>query len=416
MTARSRLPARALTLLLAALSMLGPFATDSYLPALPGVGQRFGVGDEAAQLTLSVYLFCYAVMTLCYGVLSDSFGRRRVMLAALSLFTAASVGATLAPGFGALLAFRAAQGASAGAGMVIGQAIVRDTLSGAAVPRTLAHIMMVFALAPAIAPVLGGQLNAAFGWRAIFALLSAFAAALFVVCLRWLPESLPPAARHAFRPRVIVRNHAAALRHRRFLLGIFANGFAFGGFALYISCAANFVMRILHQPDTAFGWLFVPLIAGVIAGSAQSARMAGRHGNHATARAGLAVTALAALVNLAGNACWTAALPWAVVPLALYAFGMALAMPAMSAITQAWLPGTRGLAASLQNFVQMFIFALISACAPPLVFDAPLRMAAGLAVAVACGIACWLAGTTRAAREPGRQDGAPAPCAECATE
>lgn len=367
---------RSLTLLLAALSMLGPFATDSYLPASPSVGRQFGVSAEMARMTLSVYLFCYAVMVLFYGMLSDSFGRRRVMLVALAL---SSVGATFAPDFGTLLVFRGVQGLSAGAGMVIGQAIVRDTLEGPAVQLTLVHIMMVFALAPAIAPVLGGQLNALFGWRSIFGLLALFAIALLIVCLRKLPESLLPSSRHAFRFEVIVRNYADALRHRRFLLGVFANGCAFGGFALYISCAANFVMRILHQQDTAFGWLFVPLIAGVIAGSALSARFADRYGNRVTVRAGLGATACAA------------ALPWAVVPLAIYAFGMALAMPAMSAVTQAWLPSMRGMAASMQNFVQMFIFALISGCAPPFVFDDPRRVSQGLALAVACGIACWIA-------------------------
>ncbi|MDR5836135.1 multidrug effflux MFS transporter [Caballeronia sp. LZ034LL] len=386
---------RPLTLLLAALSMLGPFATDSYLPALPGVGRQFGVSAEVAQTTLSVYLFCYAVMTLFYGMLSDSFGRRRVLLAALALFAAASVGATFAPDFGTLLAFRGVQGLSAGAGMVIGQAIVRDTLEGPAIQRTLAHIMMVFALAPAIAPVLGGQLNTLLGWRSIFGLLALFAIGLLAVCLRWLPETLPPASRHAFRLKLIVRHYADALRHRRFVLGVLANGCAFGGFALYISCAANFVMHVLHQPDTAFGWLFVPLIAGVIAGSALSARFAGRHGNRVTVRAGLGVTACAAALNLVYNAWCVAALPWAVLPLALYAFGMALAMPAMSAVTQAWLPSMRGMAASLQNFVQMFIFALISGIAPPFVFDDPQRMAQGLALAVACGIACWIAGSAR---------------------
>ncbi|MFP3606050.1 MFS transporter [Paraburkholderia sp. SIMBA_053] len=154
--------------------MLGPFATDSYLPALPAVARQFAVSAERAQMTLSAYLFCYAIMALFYGMLFDSFGRRRVMLGAVSMFALASVGAACAPTFAALLAFRALQGLSAGSGMVIGQAIMRDTMAGAAVQRTLANIMLMFALAPAVALVLGGQLNATFGWRAIFALLAVF--------------------------------------------------------------------------------------------------------------------------------------------------------------------------------------------------------------------------------------------------
>ncbi|MDE1180022.1 multidrug effflux MFS transporter [Paraburkholderia sp.] len=387
---------RPLVLLLAALSMLGPFATDSYLPALPGVGRQFNISPELAQMTLSVYLFSYSVMTLFYGMLSDSFGRRPVIVGALSMFAVASLGATLAPSFSALLAFRALQGLSAGAGMVVGQAIVRDTFTGPAVQRTLANIMMMFAIAPAVAPVIGGQLNAAFGWRAIFALLAVFAAALLVICARWLPESLPLAGRHPFHLRAIVRNYMAALGHRQFVLAILANGFAFAGFALYISCSANFVMHILHQPDTAFAWLFVPMIGGVVVGSACSARCATRFGSILTVYLGLATTAFGALLNLAYNAVYVAALPWAVVPIFVYATGMALAMPGMSAIAQSLLPGLRGMVASLQNFVQMFIFALVAGCAPPFVFDSPWRMAQGLAIAVALGLCLWRASTALA--------------------
>lgn len=277
------------------------------------MARAFGVSDEAAQMTLSAYLMGYAAMTLLYGTLSDAFGRRPVIVGALTHFTLASAGAAASPGFGALLVWRIVQGLSAGAGIVVGQAIVRDRFRGAAVQRMLSNIMMVFALA---------------------------------------------------------RHYAAALRHRRFVLGILANGCAFGGFALYISCAANFVMHVLHRPATAFAWLFVPMIAGVMLGSAVSAW-------------------LAALINLASNAHGAAALPWAVVPIGVYAFGMGIAMPGMSALAQAHLPHARGLAASLQSFMQMALFTGISAAAPHFVFDSAWRMALARAGAVTLGALCW---------------------------
>ncbi|WP_321787759.1 multidrug effflux MFS transporter [Paraburkholderia sp. J94] len=384
-----RLRGAGLTTLLAALAMIGPFATDSYLPALPHVARAFGVGDESAQITLSAYLMGYAAMTLLYGTLSDAFGRRPVIVGGLAIFTLASAGAAASPSFGALLAWRVLQGLSAGAGIVVGQAIVRDRFRGAAVQRMLSNIMMVFALAPAAAPVVGGQLDAHWSWRSIFALLALFAAALLAACLRWLPESLAPEHRQPWRPRALARHYASALRHRRFVLGIVANGCAFGGFALYISCAANFVMHVLHRPATAFAWLFVPMIAGVMLGSAASARLATRAGAAASVRVGLGTAWLAALINLASNAHGAAALPWAVVPIGVYAFGMGIAMPGMSAITQAHLPHARGLAASLQSFVQMALFACIAAAAPHFVFDSAWRMALAHAGAVTLGALCW---------------------------
>jgi DHA1 family bicyclomycin/chloramphenicol resistance-like MFS transporter len=167
--------ARTLTLVLATLAMLGPFATDTYLPSFVAIGQQFSVGPMLVQQTFSIYLFGYSLMTLFYGTLSDSFGRRPVILASLLIFIAGSIGATLAPSFTWLLVFRAMQGMSAGAGMVIGQAIVRDRLSGADAQKMIAQIMMVFGIAPAVAPVIGGLLQVTFGWRAVFAFMAAIA-------------------------------------------------------------------------------------------------------------------------------------------------------------------------------------------------------------------------------------------------
>jgi DHA1 family bicyclomycin/chloramphenicol resistance-like MFS transporter len=150
---------RLLTVILACLGMVGALAIDTYLPSIPAIGRAFEVGPVAVQQTLSVFLFTFAFMMLFHGTLSDSFGRRPVILVALVVYTLGSVGAALAPSFGWLLAFRALQGLAAGAGSVIGQAIVQDRFSGAQAQKMMSHIMMVFGLAPAIAPVLGGWLH-----------------------------------------------------------------------------------------------------------------------------------------------------------------------------------------------------------------------------------------------------------------
>jgi len=175
------------------------------------------------------------------------------------------------------------------------------------------------------------------------------------------------------------------------MFGALANGCLFGGLALYISCAANVVMHLLHQRDTDFAWLFVPMIAGVVAGSAYSARCAPRQHVALTIRRGLAITALAAVSNVLYSVCYTLTLPWAILPICLYAFGMALAMPALSHVTQSYLPETRGMAASLQSFMQMLIFAVISGLAPLWVFDKPVALAVALALAVTLAVLFWLA-------------------------
>ena len=181
---------RLLTTILACLGMIGALAIDTYLPSMPAIGAEFGVGPVAVQQTLSVFLFTFALMMLFYGTLSDSFGRRPVILGALAMYTLASVGAALAPSFGWLLAFRALQGLSAGAGSVIGQAIVQDRFEGAQAQKMMSHIMMVFGLAPAIAPVLGGWLHVSFGWRSNFVALFGFGLAAWLMVWFLLPETV----------------------------------------------------------------------------------------------------------------------------------------------------------------------------------------------------------------------------------
>lgn len=387
-----------LTCILAGLAMLGPFATDTFLPSFPAISEHFSVSSALVQQTLSVYLFAYALMTLFYGTLSDSFGRRPVVIWSLVLFGVGSVGAALAPSFTWLLVFRGMQGLSAGAGRVIGQAIVRDRLSGAAAQRMLANIMMVFGIAPAIAPVIGGFLHVAYGWRATFVFMAAIALLLLLACLRALPESLEKAARHPFHLKSIAANYARALRHRQFLLRCLAVAFAFGGFALYIASAPSFVLRILHLPETAFAWLFVPMIGGLVIGSALTGKLAHQVSPKLMIGRGFGLMVLACVLGLAYNYYCVASVPWAVLPIMLYSFGMSLTLPGMTMSTQEIFPHMRGLAASLQNFVQMLVFASISGFVAPMLFDSAFKLAAGMSGAVALSLLFWWLGSLQATR------------------
>ncbi|MGH8712629.1 MAG: MFS transporter, partial [Casimicrobiaceae bacterium] len=157
-----------LATLLAALAMLGPFSIDAYLPAFHDIGREFDVPPIAVQQTLSVYLFAYAFMMLWHGALADALGRRPVVLANLGLYALATLGCAIAGNIETLWLFRALQGICAGAGIVIGRAIIRDRFHGAEAQRLMSQITMVFGIAPAIAPVLGGVLLNLSGWRAIF--------------------------------------------------------------------------------------------------------------------------------------------------------------------------------------------------------------------------------------------------------
>src|SRR4029453_12090621 len=154
--------------LLAALSTLGPFSIDAYLPAFAGIQASLNASPLEIQQTLSAYLFAFGLMFLFHGALSDSFGRRPVILVALVVYTIASAGAALAGSAHALILWRAAQGLSVGAGMVVGRAMIRDLYGPEDAQRLMSLVTLFFGLAPAIAPVIGGWLFVGLGWRSIF--------------------------------------------------------------------------------------------------------------------------------------------------------------------------------------------------------------------------------------------------------
>lgn len=170
-----------MVLMLGLLSCVAPATIDAYLPAFGALGREFAVPQETVQLTLGVYMACYASMLLLHGTLSDSLGRRRVVLTALGVYVAGALMAALAPSFGWLLAGRAVQGLSAGAGIVVGQAIIRDCYDGAVARRAMSYLILVFNLSPALAPILGGYLAAHQGWRSVFLLLTALAGAAWQI-------------------------------------------------------------------------------------------------------------------------------------------------------------------------------------------------------------------------------------------
>jgi DHA1 family bicyclomycin/chloramphenicol resistance-like MFS transporter len=384
---------RLLTVILACLGMVGALAIDTYLPSIPAIGRAFDVGPVAVQQTLSVFLFMFAFMMLFYGTLSDSFGRRPVILVALLVYTLASIGAALASSFGALLLFRALQGMSAGAGSVIGQAIVQDRFQGADAQRIMSHIMMVFGFAPAIAPVLGGWLHVTFGWRATFVFLALFGTTMLLAVWRLLPESLAREKRQAFHGVAIARNYLKVLGHPQFVLLSLSVGLAFGGLSLYIGSAANFVMGILHLPETAFAWMFIPLISGMVIGSAWGGKRTARIPAGRMRAIGFGTMLLACVLNVGYTAYAGAAVavPWAVLPLMVYTFGLAVAMPAIQVAALGLFPDNRGLASSMLAFIQMMSFALVSGLVAPLLFDSAFRLACGVSVGlVASFLACQL--------------------------
>ncbi len=385
------LPPRGITLLLAALAALAPFSIDTYLPSLHDIGATLHATPLEVQQTLTAYMLSFAVMTLWHGAISDAVGRRRAILVGLMVFAIASVGCMLATRIEHLWLCRALQGVTAGSGMVIGRAIARDLFDGVHAQHVMARITMMFALAPAIAPVIGGWLQSWFGWRSVFGFLVIASVTLLLVAWRRLPETLPSERRNPLNLGYLARAYGKTLSSPPFFLASGAIAFNFGGYFIYVVSAPAFLMRHLGVAETGFLWLFGPAMAGLMAGSWIAGRVAGSLSRPRTLAWAYGVMGVAVALNISLNLLLPPSLPWSVLPIAAYALGMAVALPCLTLCAIDCFPAQRGLASSCQAFIQFSINAVAAGLLAPVLWDSTLGLAFGMGMlALLGGSATWL--------------------------
>jgi MFS transporter, DHA1 family, multidrug resistance protein len=383
-------PNWALAVLLACLGMLGPFSIDTYLPAFTGIAQALGASPVEMQQTLSAYLFGFAIMNLFHGALSDSFGRRPVVLVGLVVFTLASVGCALSQHIGALVFFRAVQGMSAGAGIVVSRAVIRDMFPPADAQRVMSQVTIYFGVAPAVAPMVGGFLFVHAGWHAVFWLLTGVGVVLFALNWRLLPETLHHTHKQPFNTGNLLRGYWSLASNPRFLMLALASGIPFNGMFLYVLSAPVFLGEILGLRPAQFFWFFVLTIAGIMSGAFLSGRMAGRVKPTRQIRFGFVVMATVGLANLVLNLLFTPSAWWALFPLALYGFGWATMVPVVTLMVLDLVPERRGMASSLQAFVGSTANGLVAGLIAPLVMHSAQGLAATSLGMMGIGVVSWL--------------------------
>jgi DHA1 family bicyclomycin/chloramphenicol resistance-like MFS transporter len=378
-----------LALLLAGLGMLGPFSIDTYLPAFDGIARTLSATPLQLQQTLSAYLFGFAAMNLFHGALADSFGRRPVILGGLALFTLASIGCALAPTIGWLIAFRALQGISAGAGMIVSRAIIRDMFAPADAQRVMSQVTIYFGVAPAIAPMIGGLLFVHSDWHAIFWLLAGIGALLLVLNARVLPETLHASQVQSFRARHLMRGYVQLGADPRFFALCLASGVPFNGMFLYVLSAPAWLGGHLRLAPDEFFWFFCLSVGGIMGGAWLSGRLAGRVDGRKQIRRGLNIMVLATAINIVLNATLQPHWTWALPPVALFSFGWALMVPVVTIKVLDLVPDRRGMASSLQAFVGSVANGLVAGVIAPLVMHSTLALAVTSAAFLAIGLLAW---------------------------
>ena len=384
-----RHPRWALAALLACLGSLGPFSIDTYLPAFSGIAQSLGATPAQMQQTLSAYLFGFALMNLFHGALSDSFGRRPVVLVGLALFTLASLGCALSETIGQLITFRALQGMSAGAGVVVSRAIIRDMFPPEEAQRVMSQVTIFFGIAPAIAPMLGGFLFVHLDWHSIFWLLVAIGALLLVLMARLLPESLQAEARQPFAFKPLMHAYAQLVRNPRFMLLVLASGVPFNGMFLYVLSAPEWLGTHLGLGPTQFFWFFGLTIAGIMSGAYFSGRLAGRMPVRRQIRIGFSIMGVVSIVNVLLNLLLPPHAAWAMLPVAFFAFGWALMVPVVTLMVLDMAPDRRGMASSLQACVGSAANGLVAGVVAPLVMHSTVALAVASMGLMGVGLVAW---------------------------
>ncbi|MFL6708186.1 MAG: multidrug effflux MFS transporter [Massilia sp.] len=380
----------ALAALLAGLSMLGPFSIDAYLPAFPNIQADLHASAIEVQQTLSAYMLAFAGMVLWHGALADAFGRRNVILVALVIFAIGTFGCAASHSVHYLWVFRIMQGVSAGAGVVIGRAIIRDLYTDAPAARLLSLVTMIFSIAPAVAPVLGGLIVKYTDWRMIFHFLLVYTLLLFMVCWRYLPETLPPNQRQAFNPGYLARNYSDIFKSPLFHLksGVIACNFA--GLFLFITAAPVMLPVHLHLGPDQFAWLFVPTVSGIFLGALAANRFAGRMTFARQIGIGFTFLLAAAGVNVAYHSFLPPALPWTVLPMFFYTFGMSIVAPGATLLTLDLFPHIRGTVASCQSFEVTLLGAVVAGVIAPFLSHSVLWLALGQLAFCSVALALWL--------------------------
>ncbi len=390
MQASKQLSPGRIALLIGGLSMFGPFAIDAIFPAFPQMGAQLGADKLAMQQTISVYLLAYAFMSLFHGALSDALGRKRVIVGGLVVFILASIGCALSRDMGTLLFFRALQGLSAGVGYIIGRAVIRDLYEGDDAQRLMSHVSMVFSIAPAIAPIIGGLLLGWTGWTGVFWFLVGFSTLLLLTTWLWLPETHPPHARQPLRAGQLARDYIGIASNARFLRLAAAGALGFGGLFLYIASAPAFVMDLLRLSEREFAWLFVPTIGGMALGAFASGRAAGRIRGERLVAIGYGCIAAATLFNIGYNAfARQMQVPWAVLPMSMTAFGVALIFPILSLAILDMYPRLRGSASSLQAFSTLITNSVIAGLLSALLSRSGLSLAIGAGCFALASFGMW---------------------------
>ena len=372
-------------LILASLTALAPFAIDTYLPAFEVMENDLATNSNFIQQTLTFYLVPYTIMTIFHGAISDSIGRIKTIKYGMSLFILGSIGCAFATSIEMLWISRLIQGVGAGAGNVVARAMVRDLYSGATAQKVMATIQIIFGIAPAIAPMVGGLLLG-ISWQAIFIFLIIYSILITFFSVNFLPETISKQNRLPFNFESVLNRYKDLLNDKNYIFLILAVSFNFSAFFLYVLSSPIFLMQHLNLSSSQFGYLFVPTVTGMILGSFISKKTAGIISPARMLKIAYLWMLLITTFNLIFCLFFPSILFVNIGLIAFYNIGMAAAMPLISIKALDCFPKARGTAASGQAFSQMLVSSFVAGLVIPIIWGSLATLAIGMLVIFFLGL------------------------------
>jgi DHA1 family bicyclomycin/chloramphenicol resistance-like MFS transporter len=389
---------RGFVLLLGGMGALTALSTDMSVPALPRFAEVFQTSADRAQLTLSLFLLGFAFGQLAYGPISDRFGRRPILLFGLTLFTVATVGCVFAGSIEQLVVFRLLQGLGGCAPRVMSPAIVRDEFHGERAAQVLSSVVIVMAIAPLVAPTMGGFLVQYLDWRSIFVVQTVAALLLLAAVATQFAESAKYRDVSATRIGSILRNYGRFLGNRACLGYTLINCGVFGGMFCYIAGSSFVLIEFYGLSTQLYGLLFSLNGLAFMVGSSVNRRLLSRYRPERILRVGLTLCMIAGVLVLLDAVLRLGGPAGIVAPFVLYCFGMALVYSNATAGAMEPMPQIAGLASSLIGSSQMLTAALAGYLVNLFYTGTPTSMAGGIAIAAAIACLSYIAIVPRGSR------------------
>lgn len=381
----------ALTLLLAALAASGPLSTDFYLPSMPEIAAQLHASPSEVQFTISLFLFGFAAGQIVYGPFSDRHGRKPVLLMSMGIFLAATVLCVLSTSIEMLIGARLLQAFGGAGGVVLSRAVVRDLYSGRQAARQMSIISSVMALAPVLAPMFGGMVQAASGWRGVFMVLGLMGAAVALATYLWLPETLKARASERVSVASIWQSYRVILRNRAYRAYLGMCTATYSGLLAWLAGSAFLLQNVYRLSAFEFGFVFAIGSAGYLIGSNIGARIVVRLGIDTV----LGIGAL--LATIGGGAFFVslyigfASSLAVVLPMTVYLAGLGMVLPQSVAGAMTPFPDRAGAASSLFGFIQQTVAALCGSLVGLMLDRGAMPLASAVAIMGAATLAIWIA-------------------------